>query len=258
MKRLLLLGLVLCLLAPSPLRAAAKARPKAQPKAPRKAQPKAAAKGRARPTPAAKGGAPGKGAPVEKEPEGGQAFVLEDSDAVVLRDGTRINGTVLCAGAAAVTILVKEDGAPVEKTIPREKIERVIKNTDAGFPRKYSTKALDGHKYLTEVQDEGDPENLLDDGTGLGPAPAPRPRPKAAPKGRTPTAPRTPAKRPATPKLPGGIKLPPGIQLPPGIKLPKDMDPGKLKGILDQLQKRGMLDKMDPKIRRAIQGALKK
>lgn len=255
MKRTLFLALALGLLWP-PLEVFAAARPGARPKGKARARPK----GKAR-----------KGAPAEEQAEGetGQAYVLEDSDAVILRDGTRIKGTVLCAGAAAVTILIKdEDGKPQEKTIPREKIERVIKNADAGFPKKFATKKLDGHKYLVEAEPEdmGDPENLLDDGGGGAPRPRPRPRPrsKAPAKGRTPKRPAAGGKRPARPKLPGGLKLPPGFKLPPGVKLPpgfrlpKNIDPGRLKAIIDRLQKRGMLDKVDPKLRKAIGDAMKK
>jgi len=183
-----------------------------------------AAKGGARPAakggarPAAKGGGrpggaanarrpanrpPAKGAPranqgggeegeEEEEPPG--AFVLPDSDAVVLRDGTRVDGTIVCAGQAAVTILTPEG----EKTFPREKIERTIKRTDARSPRKFMAEELDGHKYLIDL--EG----------GLAPAPEPEPpkgpdivplpqQPAAAPAA-APAAPAGPAAAPARPR----------------------------------------------------------
>ncbi len=200
--------------------------------------------------------------------ESGGASVLEDSDAVILRDGTRINGTILCAGAAAVTILAKEgegegeEAQAVETTIPREKIERIIKNADGSFPKKFATETRDGHKFLIESESVQDAPDAEDDWPAAPAvkgrrraAPRRAPRKKAAPAARQPKQPR--ARRPAA-KLPGGIKLPPGVKLPPGMKIPKNIDPGKLKGAIDRLQKRGVLKKIDPKLRKAIEKAIKK
>ncbi len=185
-----------------------------------------------------RGMAPGEEPGSEEESEPGTVYVIEDSDKVILRDGTVVEGTVLCAGQAAVTILTP-DG---EKTIPREQIERVIKNTDGSFPKKYMAEETDGHKFLIEAP----PDLPPGDGGGGGPAPAPartpraRPAPKGAPKAPAKRQPKAPAKaRPAAPKMPGGM---------PNLKsLPKD--PAQLRSLLQRLQKEGKLQDLikDPR-----------
>ncbi len=213
------------------------------------------------------GGRPG-GGPAggeEGEEEEGFVYVLEDSDQVILRDGTRIAGTILCAGQAAVTILTP-DG---EKTIPREKVERVIKNTDGSFPRKYKAEETDGHKFLVEAPPDPPPDgDMGGDPGGAPPARKPKARPKAPAKGTPKAAPRTPAKpgttaRPATPKLPSLPNLPgglPNLNLPgglPNLNLPKD--PAKLRDLLQRLQKDGKLRDLinDPRAADMLRKAMK-
>jgi len=183
----------------------------------------------------------------EKGGEGGHAFVLMDNDAVILRDGTRITGTILCAGQAAVTILTP-DG---EKTIAREKIERIIKNTKAGFPKKFKAEEQDGHKYLVEEPAEGE-EGM---GAPAKPGPAARPVPKGkapakATKPARPGAPpkRRPGARPKQPRAPGRL---------PKLNLPKD--PAKLKALLDRLKRQGKLDQIlkNPQALKMLREALK-
>jgi len=166
-----------------------------------------------------------------------------------------------------VTILTP-DG---EKTIPREKIERVIKNADAGFPKKFKAEPNDGHKYLVEAPpDEYNPD---DEG---GPAPKrPKAKPKARPKAnpKTKRTPRTPGKRtpkaqpgkptlpnlPNLPNLPGGLpnlrNLPNLPNLPGG--LPKD--PAKLRALLQRLRKEGKLDQLlkDPRASDLLRKAMR-
>jgi len=190
----------------------------------------------------------------KKAAEGDTVYVLQDTDAVILRDGTRIAGTILCAGQTAVTLLTP-DG---EKTIPREKIERVIKNSDAGFPKKFKAEKTDGHKFLVEAPPE---EEGADDDEGNAPAQRPKrtskPKRKATPKSKAP-AKRTPKAKPGTPKLPklpGGLpKLPGGLG---GLKFPKD--PAKLKAMLQQLKKSGKLQAImkDPRASQLLRKALK-
>jgi len=207
--------------------------------------------------PAARGGQPAAepGEGEEGEKESGTVYVLEDSDKVILRDGTEIKGTVLCAGQAAVTILTP-DG---EKTIPREKIERVIKNTDGSFPKKYKAEEADGHKYLVEAP----PDEPGDADEGAAPRPRkPKGTPKGQPKARPRARPKAPAKggpkaRPGTPKLPnlpGLPKLPGGL---PNLKLPKD--PAKLRALLERLQKDGKLRGLinDPRAADALRKAMR-
>jgi hypothetical protein len=209
----------------------------------------------------ARGGG-GKGGDEEAEP--GTVYVLEDHDKVILRDGTEIEGTVLCAGQAAVTLLTPEG----ERTIPREKIERVIKNTDGSFPRKFVAEEADGHKYLTEAPPEGEggEDTGVPGAAAAPPAKGPR-RPKASPTGKRPakgtpkTRPGRPARgtpraRPATPKLPDLPKLPGGV---PNLKnMPKD--PAKLRALLQRLQKEGKLQDLikDPRAAEALRRAMKK
>ena len=220
----------------------------------------------ARPGRGGPGAKPGKGAPAEGEEDeekAGTAMVLQDSDAVILRDGTRIDGTVLCAGQMAVTILTQDkDGKPLEKTIPREKVERVIKSADAEFPTKFGTEKLDGHKYLVEAppeEEEGGEEDLAGPGGDFD-GPPPRRRPKAPGPAKRPKAKptRPAAKRPPSAKLPsvGLPKLP--FKLPGGLKVPKDS--AKLRDLLNRLKKGGKLDGLlkDPRALKALKKGLKK
>ncbi|MBM4041143.1 MAG: hypothetical protein FJ290_21795 [Planctomycetes bacterium] len=100
---------------------------------------------------------------------------------MVLRDGTRINGTILAAGQAAVTIMTYEG----EKTIPREKIERVIQNADAGLPRKFAAEKDEavGHKFLRDMEGAFPPPPKPPEpprGPDIVPIEAPAPAAKAA------------------------------------------------------------------------------
>ena len=247
------LGLALCASAAlpgeptrKPRRDANKKPSKRPDRKPGKRPPKPPAAGPVR-KPAAKPGAEPGAESHEKGAEAGTVYVLQDTDAVILRDGTRISGTILCAGQAAVTLLTP-DG---EKTIPRAKIERVIKNTDAGFPKKFKAEETDGHKYLVEAPPEDEvPADEGDDGPGGKPKRKPRAKPKATPKTKAPAT-RTPKARPQTPKLPN---LPGDL---PNIQLPKD--PAKLRALLQKLKKEGKLQALmkDPRASEMLRKALR-
>jgi len=232
---------------------------KAPAKPPAKTPAKTPAKAPAKRTP------PGQGEPKgEEEGEEGAVFVLQDSDAVVLRDGTRIDGTILCAGQAAVTILTPEG----ERTIPREQIERIIKNSDAGFPKKFKAEELDGHKYLQDEEaaegeaagEEGGPPGpklVATPGVRPAPAPAPKPAPKApAPAGPPAARPAAPpaAPKPAAPAPPQPPKAPAGVTT---ITLPKD--PAQLRAFIEQLRRDGKLDALlkDPRALEILRKALR-
>lgn len=241
-------------------RPAAKAAPKAAPKVAPKAAPKSAPKG-----------APTKGSPKAKGPEGEEEgeekgiFVLLDSDAVVLRDGTRINGTILAAGQTAVTILTHEG----EKTIPRENIERIIKNADAETPRKFVPEELDGHKYLRDIEGAlppPPPKAQAPKGPDIVPiqvaaAPpkaveppppppkAPEPLPPVAPKAQPPVAPAP------QPKAPG--EAPPGVKQLPPITFPKTQV--EIHALIEKLRREGTLNDYlaDPKFREGFREAVR-
>jgi DNA-binding MarR family transcriptional regulator len=42
------------------------------------------------------------------------------------------------------------------------------------------------------------------------------------------------------------------------MRIPKNMDPGRLKAALDRLEKRGVIKKVDPALRKAIEKAIEK
>ena len=193
-----------------------------------------------------------------EEKEDGTVYVLEDSDRVILRDGTEIKGTILCAGQAAVTILTP-DG---EETIPRERIERIVKNLDGSFPKKFKAEETDGHLFLVEAPPDPPPGEGDDEGGG-----APKARPKAAPKARPKAAPKAPAKgkpaapagrtpaarpaRPTQPTLPG---------LPNGLPNLKDLNDPRIQDLLKRLPKgvdpQDLLK--DPRVLQRLQDAMKK
>ena len=205
----------------------------------------------ARPQKPVKGG-PAKGEPKEgeEESEEGSVFVLPDKDAVILRDGTRVDGTILCAGQAAVTILTA-DG---EKTIQREQIERVIQNADAGVPEKFKAEELDGHKYLKKEEvAEGDEAEAPPPKKAVhpGPPPAKPPAVLKAPPAAAPAQPPVAAKPAAPPPVP----QPPAAA--PSLMLPKD--PAQLRAFIDQLRREGKLDALlkDPRALEALRNALK-
>ncbi|MFW6161788.1 MAG: hypothetical protein ACODAJ_03410 [Planctomycetota bacterium] len=110
---------------------------------------------------------------------------------MILRDGSEVSGTILCAGQAAV-VLLTPDG---EQTIPRAAIERVVKNADGSFPKKYKAETLDGHKFLVEAPPESPPgaeDGMIESIESRG-GPSPPPR-RAGRAGRRPGArPRFPA-----------------------------------------------------------------
>ncbi|HPD15168.1 MAG TPA: hypothetical protein PLE19_09465 [Planctomycetota bacterium] len=237
---------------------APKGAPAVAPKQAPKGTPKTAPKGALK-------GAPGKAKGAEgEEDEGGEgALVLLDTDAVVLRDGTRISGTILAAGQAAVTILTHQG----EKTIPRETIERIVKNADAGLPTKFAAEEADGHKYLQDTQ---------------GAIPAP-PKGAEEPKGpdivsATPAAPAAPAApvAPAAPAAPapkavapvGPAPAPKAVEPPakaeapvkgalPAITFPKTQP--ELHALIEKLRKEGTLNDYlaDPTFREGFRQAVR-
>jgi len=193
-------------------------------------------------------------------------LVLTDSDAVVLRDGTRIEGTVLCAGAIAVTILTPEG----EKTIPREQVERVVKNADAKSPEEFTPQELDGHKYLmggsgvlslTPAKKDEGPEIVPL--ARPKPAVAPTPPARAAPaKPKAPPGPKPPA-RPAPQKpKPPAVRQPAAPKQPakalPKLQLPTD--PAQLRALIKKLRDEGTLGDYlrDPEFRKALREAVRK
>jgi hypothetical protein len=216
--------------------------------------------------------------------------VLLDNDAVVLRDGTRISGTILCAGQAAVTILTSEG----EKTIPREQIERVIQNADAGLPTKFPAEpdALGAHKHLIDVSGALPPPPKKaeepkgpDIVTALPPAPEPaakaeepikpkllEPAAPVAPKGPAPVVPLPPAKvaepeeppaKAVAPAVPGKAPAEPAPKvagprkpLPP-ITFPKTQ--AEIHALLEKLQKEGTLNDYlaDPAFRDGFRQAVR-
>jgi len=251
---------------------------KAFAKAPAKAPTRPPAKPPAKPPKPVKG-ALAKGEPKEDEEEGeeGSVFVLPDKDAVILRDGTRVNGTILCAGQAAVTILTAEG----EKTISREQIERVIQNADAGVPEKFKAEELDGHKYLKK-EDAEEPPPVKAGGPaappiatlgmppGAPPQPAPAaekggaeaPAPAAAPKALPPAPPKAPppvapVQPPAALEPPAAGPLPQPPAALPTMTLPKD--PAQLRAFIEQLRRDGKLDALlkDPRALEALRKALR-
>jgi len=189
----------------------------------------------------------------EEEEEGGTVLVLPDNDAVVLRDGTRIEGTILCAGAVAVTILTPEG----EKTIPREKVERIVKNADAKSPEEHIPEELDGHKYLMGT---GGVVALTPPKKDEGPEIVPRPKPQPAPPQAAPPQPK-PAQPPAKAR-PAPAKPKPPVAKPPKA-LPKvqvPSDPEQLRALLRKLREEGTLGDYlrDPEFRKALRDAVRK
>lgn len=230
--------------------------------------PQRARQGPGRPPQQRPRGGPGQQEPEgEEEEQGGTVLVLTDSDAVILRDGTRINGTILCAGAVAVTILTPEG----EKTIPREKVERLVKKADAKSPQEFTPEELDGHKYLmmgsgtlltvpTTKKDEG-PEIVPQTPATAQPAkpvqPQPaaaarpaKPRPLAQPRTALPKAKAPAVRKPAAPKQ--AAEALPKLQVP--------QDPAKLTAFLRKLRQEGTLADYlrDPEFRKALREAVRK
>lgn len=226
-----------------------KGAPKAAPKAAPKGAAAVAAKGGPKKPPAKKGGGEGE----EEGDEGGEgAMVLEDSDAVVLRDGTRINGTILCAGQTAVTLLTPEG----EKTFPREQIERIVQNADAGLPKKFTAEELDGHKYLKDAEGgapvaakTGEPKGPdivpLDAGTATPAAKGTAPAAPAAPPPAAPVA----TVQPAAPAGPAKVLAP--------VTFPKTQP--ELHALIEKLRKDGTLNDYlaDPKFRDGFREAVR-
>ncbi|MFP4055347.1 MAG: hypothetical protein ACLF0G_00585 [Candidatus Brocadiia bacterium] len=199
--------------------------------------------------PAALAGQPkGEGGEAEGEDTGPSVSVIPDDDALVLRDGTRIEGTVLCAGQAAVTILTA-DG---EKTIPREKIERIVKNIRDLSPQEWAVEEVDGHKYIVEK------------GVATASAAEGGPATPAKPKARTATpkaGPKKPKARPDQGKTPN--RQPPAPKPKPpaeaaGIEIPDD--PAEVRALLQRLRKEGKLQEVlkNPEAFKKIREALKK
>jgi len=191
----------------------------------------------------------------EEEEQGGTVMVLPDNDAVVLRDGTRVEGTILCAGAVAVTILTPEG----EKTIPREKVERIVKNADAKSPEEHTPEELDGHKYLMGT---GGVVTLTPPKKDEGPEIVPRPKPKPQPAPPKAAAPRP---RPAQPPpkaqpAPAKPKAPVAKPAKPLPKVQVPSDPEQLRALLRKLRQEGTLGDYlrDPEFRKALREAVRR
>jgi hypothetical protein len=230
----------------------------------------------------ARGGAPAAEGEEEEEEEP-TASVLRDNDAVILRDGSRIDGTVLCAGQVGVTILSAEG----EKTIPRAQVERVVYKTDASHPETLPIEEEDGHKYVRDysaapaAKTEEPPIEIVPPAAPAAPAAtAPTtvvpkvatPRPAPA-KPATPAIPRPAQPRPAQPRTPRPATprpVQPNVPTPPNnprIQLPENLggmvlpdNPADMKTLIKKLKQEGKLDQVlnDPKLRKAILDALRK
>jgi len=125
----------------------------------------------------------------------GQVKVIDSEDVVRLVSGEEIRGQVLGAGLKAVVIVVKnEDDEIVEKTIPREQIEKVTRGEPGAIVRSYDTETVLGMKVVTG-ESEGEEE---DDSPGAGDK-----------------------RKPAKPAAKGGKKRPGGGKAPGGNAIPK-------------------------------------
>jgi len=121
----------------------------------------------------------------------GQVKVIDSEDIVRLVSGEEIRGQVLGAGLKAVVIVVKsEDDELVEKTIPREQIEKVTRGEPGAIVKSYATGTVLGMKVVTG-ESEGEED---EDSAGAAAKPEP-----AAKGGR---------KRPGGGKAPGGNAIP--------------------------------------------------
>jgi len=122
----------------------------------------------------------------------GQVKVIDSEDVVRLVSGEEIRGQVLGAGLKAVVIVVKnEDDEIVEKTIPREQIEKVTRGEPGAIVKSYATGTVLGMKVVTG-ESEGEEE---EDSVGAAAGPA-RPAKKVG------------GKRPGGGKAPGGNAIP--------------------------------------------------
>jgi len=124
----------------------------------------------------------------------GQVKVIDSEDIVKLVSGEEIRGQVLGSGLKAVVIIVmNEDDEFVERTIPREQIERVTRGETGAIVKSYATGTVLGMKVVTGESEGDEDEGPPSVGAKRGPA---RPAAKGGPK------------RPAKGKAPGGNAMP--------------------------------------------------
>jgi hypothetical protein len=132
----------------------------------------------------------------------GALLVREAQDVVKLVDGTEVAGTLLAVGMKAVVIIVKADakenadaaaGKAEQKveeiTIPRERVERIVRGTESPDPTGYTVAVVAGVKRVTG---KAQATAAAEGGNGSKPPAAAASRPPAA---STPAAPSAPASK---------------------------------------------------------------
>jgi len=79
----------------------------------------------------------------------GEVALPDVTDVVVLKDGKRIKGKLIAAGAKSVVILVEEKGKPRQLTIPRKQVKEIIRGKAKPKSDYYETGIVDGAERIT-------------------------------------------------------------------------------------------------------------
>jgi|GEM_PF-6307250 len=125
--------------------------------------------------------------PAEGRGEGAEesyVMLLMDSDTILLKDGTEVNGTVILIAEKKVIILTEEG----EELIDRENIEEIVQRKDYSRdePVTLPVREIDGFQFIVMEPIEGEPADAA------GPVPEERPaeprreRPRATPTEKRP------------------------------------------------------------------------
>jgi len=192
------------------------------------------------------GEVPGGGEPEKKE---ATVRVFLDADTIYLRDGTKLEGTVILMAQKTAVILTEKG----EEMVPRDTIEKMVLGKDKDKATTLPIRSQDGFKFIVMEPIEDEPVEGGDAGAAA-PGPGADPAKPAAPPAPPAAAPEPVAPRKATPVAPRQQQPGGGRKSPVAPKMDKTDGGGIRKVSPDHEDVKRLLDK-DGRIRDLIEKA---